>query len=104
MSSKGENFVTSNNSSNSKKNSFDKNKLDKTTNKSGDDNMENVLDFKKVSDVRKDECENYSIEEMILNPTYRAQVKKYFDDNYKETNEEQAIFESWRSRRTYKKI
>jgi len=43
-SSKDEHFVTPNKGRNIKKNSPDKNKLDRTKDESGDDNMENVVE------------------------------------------------------------
>lgn len=45
---------------------------------------------------------DYEIGKMILDPEYRNKVRKYFDNNYKETDEEKEIFESWRKLRIAK--
>lgn len=81
----------------------DTKKVDKVNEKNqdkneGDGNMENVIDLKKYSD--EDKVKDYSIFDMILNPVKRKEARKYFDDNYEETEEEKQIFEAWKKRRT----
>lgn len=69
-------------------------KLNKDTQKTkGDGDMENVIDLK------RNEYESCSIEEMILNPEKRVKVREYFDSIYEDTKEEKEIFEAWRKRR-----
>ena len=81
----------------SDKDNIDKDRKEKD-NKEGDNEMENVIDFKEYSS--KENIEDYSIIDMILNPEKRARVQKYFDEHYKDTEEEKQIFEAWKKRRT----
>lgn len=64
----------------------------------GGKNMENVISLETYSNKKYEQ--SYCIFDMILDKEKREEVYKYYDDNYKETDEEKEIFDSWKKRRT----
>ena len=54
-----------------------------------------VLSMKKFMQKKENKVRSYSTIDMIIDPSKRNETYKYFNDNYKETEEEKEIFESW---------
>ncbi|MBN3371792.1 hypothetical protein CF087_22495 [Clostridium botulinum] len=62
--------------------------------------MKKIIDLEAYFNNKKAQIESYSMLDMIFDPKKREEVYKYYDSNYKETDEENRIFQEWQQRNT----